>query len=83
MKPNGFITMNGANVIINDKVIYEYPIPSKDVDALVKFAKRLRFGLTLIEETEGHINIIDERVISAHEKIRDQISSTSFISRSL
>lgn len=68
VKPDGFITMNGANVIINDKVIYEYPIPSKDVDALVKFAKRLRFGLTLIEETEGHINIIDERVISAHEK---------------
>lgn len=68
VKPNGFITMNGANVIIDDKVIYEYPIPSKDVDALIKFAKRLRFGLTLIEETEGHINIIDERVISAHEK---------------
>ena len=68
VKPDGFITMNGANVIIDNKVIYEYPIPSKDVDALVKFAKRLRFGLTLIEENEGHINIIDERVISAHEK---------------
>lgn len=68
VKPDGFITMNGANVIINNKVIYSYPIPSKDVDALVKFAKRLRFGLTLIEENEGHINIIDERVISAHEK---------------
>lgn len=68
IKPDGFITMNGANVIIDGKVIYRYPIPSKDVDALVKFAKRLRFGLTLIEENEGHINIIDERVISAHEK---------------
>lgn len=68
VKPDGFITMNGANVIIDGKVIYRYPIPTEDVDALIKFAKRLRFGLTLIEETEGHINIIDERVISAHEK---------------
>ena len=43
-------------------------IPEEVVDALIKFAKRLRFGLTLIEEKEGHINMIDERVISAHEK---------------
>ena len=42
--------------------------PKEVVDALIKFAKRLRFGLTLIEEKEGHINMIDERVISAHEK---------------
>ena len=68
VKPDGYIVMNGAAVIINDKIIYSYPIPSNVVDALIKFSKRLRFGLTLIEETEGHINYIDERVISAHEK---------------
>lgn len=67
-KPDGLITMNGANVIYKDKIVYRYPMPKKDVNALIKFAKRLRFGLTLIEESEGHINIIDERVISAHEK---------------
>ena len=66
--------------LLTIKVIYEYPIPSKDVDALIKFAKRLRFGLTLIEETEGHINIIDERVISAHEKIWYPFSSTPLLS---
>jgi hypothetical protein len=56
--------MNGANAIIDDKLIYKYPIPSDNVDALIKFAKRLKFGLTLIEEKEGHINMIDDRVIS-------------------
>lgn len=66
--PDGLITMNGANAIIGDKIIYKYPIPSDNVDALIKFAKRLKFGLTLIEEKEGHINMIDDRVISAHEK---------------
>jgi hydroxymethylpyrimidine pyrophosphatase-like HAD family hydrolase len=35
---------------------------------MILFAKRLKFGLTLIEENEGHINMIDDRVISAHEK---------------
>jgi len=68
VSPDGYITMNGANAIINNKVVYRYPIPSETVDALIKFAKRLKFGLTLIEENEGHINMVDERVISAHEK---------------
>ncbi|NLI94796.1 MAG: Cof-type HAD-IIB family hydrolase [Erysipelotrichaceae bacterium] len=66
--PDGLITMNGANVIIDDEVIYRYPIPAESVNALIKFSKRLRFGLTLIEEEEGHINMVDERVLSAHEK---------------
>lgn len=68
VKPDGLITMNGANVILDDQIIYSYPIPGEVVDALIKFSKRLRFGLTLIEQNEGHINYIDERVISAHEK---------------
>jgi Cof subfamily protein (haloacid dehalogenase superfamily) len=68
VKPDGIVTMNGAQAIIGDKNIYLHPIPPEVVDALIKFAKRLRFGLTLIEEKEGHINMIDERVISAHEK---------------
>lgn len=68
VKPDGLITMNGAQVIIDDEIIYSYPIPESEVDILIKFAKRLRFGLTLIEEKEGHINMIDERVIEAHEK---------------
>ena len=68
VKFDGLITMNGANAIIDNKVIYRYPIPSEVVDAIIKFSKRLKFGLTLIEESEGHINYIDDRVISAHEK---------------
>lgn len=68
IKPDGLITMNGANAIIEGKIIYRYPIPESEVDALIKFSKRLKFGLTLIEENEGHINMIDYRVISAHEK---------------
>lgn len=68
LKPDGLITMNGAAVILNDKVIYSYPISSDVVDALIKFSKRLKFGLTLIEEDAGHINYVDEHVISAHEK---------------
>lgn len=66
--PDGFITMNGANAIIDGKIIYRYPLPEQEVDMLIKFSKRLKFGLTLIEESEGHINYVDERVISAHEK---------------
>lgn len=68
VKPDGIVTMNGAQAIVDGKSVFLHPIPSEVVDALVKFAKRLRFGLTLIEEKEGHINMIDERVISAHEK---------------
>lgn len=68
ISPDGMITMNGAQVLINNESIYLHPIPSVTVDALIKFSKRLRFGLTLIEENEGHINMIDERVIQAHEK---------------
>ena len=66
--PDGMVTMNGANAVIGDQTIYRYPIPSPVVDKMILFAKRLRFGLTLIEESEGHINMIDERVIQAHEK---------------
>ena len=66
--PDGLVTMNGSNAIIGEKVIHRYPIPEEVVDKMILFAKRLRFGLTLIEENEGHINMIDERVISAHEK---------------
>lgn len=68
VKPDGYVTMNGSQVIINSDIIYSYAIPEEVVDALIKFAKRLKFGLTLIEEKEGHINMIDERVIMAHEK---------------
>lgn len=66
--PDGMITMNGATVYINNKVIHSYPIPADVVNSLIKFSKRLKFGLTLIELNEGHINYIDDRVISAHEK---------------
>ncbi len=66
--PDGLITMNGAQVIIDNEIIYSYPIPEESIDALIKFSKRLKFGLTLIEEHEGHINYIDDKVISAHEK---------------
>ena len=68
VEPDGLITMNGSNAIIDGKIIYRYPIPSDVVDVLIKFSKRLKFGLTLIEEQEGHINYVDDRVISAHEK---------------
>lgn len=66
--PDGLITMNGSNAIIDGKIIYRYPIPTNVVDVMIKFSKRLKFGLTLIEENEGHINYVDDRVISAHEK---------------
>ena len=69
-EPDGLITMNGSNAIIDGNIIYKYPIPSTVVDKMILFAKKLKFGLTLIEENEGHINMIDERVISAHEKYR-------------
>lgn len=68
VKPDGLVTMNGSNAIIENTIIYRHPIPSEVVDKMVMFAKRLKFGLTLIEENEGHINLIDERVIHAHEQ---------------
>ena len=68
VEPDGMVTMNGSNAIIGGKIIYRYPIPEAVVDKLILFAKKLKFGLTLIEENAGHINMIDDRVISAHEK---------------
>lgn len=70
VRPDGLVTMNGSNAIIDGNIIYKYPIPEEVVDKMVFFAKKLKFGLTLIEEQEGHINLIDDRVISAHEKYR-------------
>ncbi len=67
-KPDGLVTMNGSNAIIDNNIIYRYPIPAEIVDKMVMFAKKLKFGLTLIEENEGHINLIDDRVIHAHEQ---------------
>jgi Cof subfamily protein (haloacid dehalogenase superfamily) len=68
VKPDGIVMMNGAAVAINDTIIYKYPIPADVVNAMIKFSYRLKFGLTLIEEAEGHINFIDDRVIEAHAK---------------
>lgn len=66
--PDGIVTMNGAQALIKDTSVFLHPIPEKVVDIMIKFSKRLKFALTLIEEKEGHINMIDDRVISAHEK---------------
>src|SRR5574344_1693287 len=68
VKPDGLVMMNGACAAIGDVVIYKYPIPADVVNAMIKFSYRLKFGLTLIEENEGHINMIDDRVIDAHAK---------------
>ncbi|MBO5528743.1 MAG: Cof-type HAD-IIB family hydrolase [Bacilli bacterium] len=66
--PDGLVMMNGSSAEVDGKIIYRYPIPETVVDKIILFAKKLKFGLTLIEENEGHINMIDDRVISAHEK---------------
>ncbi len=66
--PDGVVMMNGAAVSINNKTIYSYQIPQQVVDAMIKFSYRLKFGLTLIEESEGHINMVDDYVIDAHAK---------------
>jgi Cof subfamily protein (haloacid dehalogenase superfamily) len=66
--PDGIVMMNGAASAVGDLVIYKYPIPNEVVNAMIKFSYRLKFGLTLIEEKEGHINMIDDRVIDAHAK---------------
>lgn len=68
VKPDGLVMMNGACAQIGDSLIYKYPIPQDVVSAMIKFSTRLKFGLTLIEESEGHINYIDDRVIDAHAK---------------
>jgi Cof subfamily protein (haloacid dehalogenase superfamily) len=66
--PDGLVMMNGACAAIGNVVIYKYPIPNEVVNAMIRFSYRLKFGLTLIEESEGHINMIDDRVIDAHAK---------------
>ena len=66
--PDGLVVMNGAQVIINDEIIYAYPLPESEIDVLIKFSKRLKFGLTLIEGNKGFINYVDDRVIESHEK---------------
>lgn len=68
--PDGIVMMNGAAAMIDGKVIYKYPIPPAVVDAMIRFSYRLKFGMTLIEESEGHINMIDDRVIDAHAKYK-------------
>ncbi len=66
--PDGIVMMNGAAVSIDGKTIYAYQIPQQVVNAMIKFSYRLNFGLTLIEEKEGHINMINDHVIDAHAK---------------
>ena len=69
--PDGIVMMNGACSCIGadgENTIYDYEIPQDVVSAMIKFSYRLKFGLTLIEPKEGHINFIDDRVIDAHAK---------------
>lgn len=68
VKPDGLVMMNGASVAVGDLLIYKFAIPAEVVNAMIRFSYRLKFGLTLIEESEGHINYIDDRVIDAHSK---------------
>jgi len=68
VKPDGLVMMNGSCAQIGNELIYRYPIPESVVNAMINFSTRLKFGLTLIEEKEGHINYIDDRVIDAHAK---------------
>ncbi len=68
IEPDGIVMMNGACVSVDGDLIYKYEIPRDVVDAIIKFSYRLKFGVTLIEESEGHINYIDDRVIEAHAK---------------
>lgn len=68
VRPDGLVMMNGASVAVGDLLIYKYAIPADVVNAMIRFSYRLKFGLTLIEESEGHINYIDDRVIDAHSK---------------
>ena len=61
--------MNGAQVIINDEIIYAYPLPESEIDVLIKFSKRLKFGLTLIEGNKGFIGYVHDnssRTIHRH-----------------
>src|SRR5574344_2403492 len=37
VKPDGIVTMNGAQAIIGGESIYLHPIPKEVVDALIKF----------------------------------------------
>ncbi len=68
LKPDGIVMMNGAAVAVGNVLIYKYAMPPAAVNAMIRFSYRLKFGLTLIEENEGHINYIDDRVIDAHAK---------------
>ena len=68
VRPDGIVMMNGAAALVGDEPVRRHPIPQEVVDAMIKFSYRLKFGLTLIEEKEGHINMIDDRVIDAHAK---------------
>lgn len=68
IQPDGIVMMNGACVSVDGELIYKYEIPPEVVNAIIKFSYRLKFGVTLIEENEGHINYIDDRVIEAHAK---------------
>ena len=76
--PEGIVTMNGAQAIIDGESIFLHPIDSEVVDALIKFAKRLKFGLTLIEEKEGHINMNILKIVKKTSK-----SFSSFLNEKL
>lgn len=71
LTPDGIVMMDGACSCIGadgENLIYEYEIPKDVVASMIKFSYRLKFGLTLIEPKEGHINFIDDRVIESHAK---------------
>ena len=54
----GFVMNNGQTVIVNDKVIYERPIPKEIVDRLEEYANNRRYHKSDLDETHVIIHTI-------------------------
>ena len=46
--PDGLVVMNGAQVIINDEIIYAYPLPESEIDVLMNTVSQVPVFIKLL-----------------------------------
>jgi len=66
IKPDAYITMNGAQILIDNKIVYKNPVNADDINLLISFSVKNNYSLALNEENKGSINMLTKE---AHEAV--------------
>lgn len=80
---DGYVSLNGQYCYTSERVIYENSIHPDDIRALLELFETHPFPCGFIEEAGLYNNLIDERVIRAHEAVKIKLPKVADPRRSL